>query len=483
MRESFSKKIKNLIIGSGPGSFSFNYSLYRPIEINQTHYWGKRFFRGHSLFLDWLLTKGMFGGASFLFLSFFSLFSALMFLGTTNEKDELFENKLAAGISLISCVLSSFFYPFNFVLFFLFSFFLGIFYSFEKEKEINILSPASSLLVNGFFIFIFVLCFSLIFFQTKNYLAEFYYLKGTKSFQENNIDTAIDLVKKAIKFNPSLDIYWRDLSQIYLAKANFLSNNEEISLEEKRIILNKIIVEGANAINTAVKIFPQNVANWNVRGFFFQNLIGLEGAFQIALDSYHQAIQLEPNSPYSHTEKGRVYILAAQEFAKKGDTKIQEEYLRSAISILERALQLKGDYAPANYLLAVAYDQLGEIEKAIIKLEETKTLVPQDVGIIFQLGLLYWRKGEIEKAKQEFETIITINPEHTNTRYMLGLCYEKIGEKEKAIKEFEFLERQNPNNEEVKKILENLRKGTSPSLEILPEQEKEIKNLSPDIQK
>lgn len=481
IKESLSKKIKNLFFGTGPGSFSFNYSLYRPAEINETQYWGRRFFRGHSLFLDWFLTKGFLGAFSLLFLILFSLFYVLFFLSKLNEKDDLFENKLALGTSLVGIAASLFFYPFNLVLFFLFWFFLGNVFFFEKEKEINISSPSRSLLINSVFVFTLVLIFTLLFFQTKNYLAEIYYFQGVKNFQRNNLDSALQSVQKAIKLNPSLDIYWRDLSQIYLAKANLVSNDSTITSEEKRALLNKLIIEGANAINTAINISPQNVANWNVRGFFFQNLIGLEGAPQVALDSYHQAIQLEPNSPYPYTEKGRAYILMAQELMKKGEIESQKEYLQSAISILERAIQLKKDYAPAHYLLAIAYDQLGESQKAISKLEETKVLVSNDVGLMFQLGVLYWRRGELEKAKKECEKILTINPEYSNAHYLLGLVYEKMGKREEAIKEFEVLEKQNHENEEIKKILENLKKGLPPLEEPPSELPTEIKKSSPEI--
>jgi hypothetical protein len=46
----------------------------------------------------------------------------------------------------------------------------------------------------------------------------------------------------------------------------------------------------------------------------------------------------------------------------------------------------------------------------------------------------------------------------------LGLVYDQKGEKDKSLKEFEEVLALNPGNEEVKKIVENLKKGL-PALE------------------
>jgi Tfp pilus assembly protein PilF len=239
---------------------------------------------------------------------------------------------------------------------------------------------------------------------------------------------------------------------------------------------------GADAINKATNLGPMNVANWNVRGFFYQNLIGIEGAENQALASYRRAIQLEPSSPYSFAEIARVYILLAQNYTQKGEEEKKTENLNSAIDALNKALQLKPDYPVANYLFAVALDQLGKLDEAIQKLEATKNLAPQDFGVRFQLGMLYWRKGELEKAKTQFEEAVAINPDYSNARYMLGLIFDKIGEKEKAKEEFEIVAKLNPENQEVKKILENLEKGL-PALEGITQSQQPIGETPPEIKK
>jgi len=161
--------------------------------------------------------------------------------------------------------------------------------------------------------------------------------------------------------------------------------------------------------------------------------------------------------------------------------KEREEALLLAIKNLEKAIELKGDYAPAHYLIAVAYDQQGREEEAISRLEEIKNIFPQDIGISFQLGMLYWRKEKLDRAQGEFERIIKLNPDYSNGRYMLGLVYDKKGEKEAAIEQFEKVAKLNPENQEVAKILENL-KGGLPALQGIIPSQPPIGEVPPEIQ-
>jgi len=54
-----------------------------------------------------------------------------------------------------------------------------------------------------------------------------------------------------------------------------------------------------------------------------------------------------------------------------------------------------------------------------------------------------------------------LDKNYSNARYFLGLIYDKEENKEKAIEQFTKIAELNPDNEEVKKILTNLREGKS----------------------
>lgn len=461
----FSEGIKNILLGTGPATFVFDYSKFKPLILNKTLFWGTRFSFGASTILDWLITKGVFTTLSLIFLFFLALF--LIFRKILKEKTNVKIFEVGIFTSTLAAILSLFFYPFNLFLWFYFWLFLAAtFFILTQKKEIDFsLYPLSRPFF--FVVFFITISFSLLLtgWQFQKYLADIYYQKAGQKAGEN-IDLGIELLKKTIKLNPQADVYWRDLSQISLLKANQIAQDQKLSEDEKRNLVNQVISDGIFAINQATSLSPNNVANWNVRGFFFRNLIVVEGAGQLALDSYGKATVLEPTSPYSWTEMGRVYILMAQKLA---DSKTG--LLSRAKYNLEEAIRLKDDYAPAHYLMAVVFSQEGKEKETISKLEETIKIAPQDPVLVYQLSSLYYRANELKKAEELLKGTILTYPQYSNARYLLGLIYDKKGEKEKAIDEFEAVANLNPENDEIRKIIENLEKGL-PALEgIVPAQE------------
>jgi len=478
IKNAFSNNIKNMIFGTGPATFVLDYAQYRSPLLNQSIFWDIRFSRGYSMFFDWMLTKGILGIFALLFLYIFVFYFFLKKL----KGGEFFEIKLGISASLFSLIFISFFYPFNFTLWFLFWFLVGLFgfFFFEKDISFKINTQFRSMVSNFVFVMVLIVGLSLVSFNVRWYLAEMYYFEGLK--ETTNFERATERLLKATRLNPLMDNYWRDLSQLYLLQANSIIQNQKVPVEEKRERVNFLIGLGAESTNRAINLAPFNVINWNARGFFYQNLVGIEGAENQALISYRRAMQLEPSSPFPYGELARVYILLAQNFAQKGEKEKSIEYLNFAKEALNMALELKQDYSVAHYLLAAVLDQLGNIDEAIERLEWLTSLTPQDFGVRFQLGVLYWKKGEIEKAKKQFEEVIVINPDYSNGRYMLGLVLDKIGEREKAIEEFEIVAKLNPENEEVKKILENLKNGL-PALQGIIQDQQQIEENLPQPQR
>jgi tetratricopeptide (TPR) repeat protein len=148
--------------------------------------------------------------------------------------------------------------------------------------------------------------------------------------------------------------------------------------------------------------------------------------------------------------------------------KEKENFFVQAEDLFKKAIELKSDYAPAHFQLAMVYYNKGNLDDAISKMEETKNLAPFDVGLAFQLGVAYYQKGDYQRAKEELERAILITPDYANALYFLGLTYDQLGEKGKAIEKFKKVSELNPDNEEVKKIISNLESGKKALEGILP---------------
>lgn len=485
LRGVYGDGIKNILLGTGPGTFIFDYSQYRSPLLNLTLFWGTRFSSGSSEFLGWFITKGILAGMSLLF--FIGLMIYFGFKGMIGAENPL-GIRLGFLASAVALVGAGFLSSFNLSLWFIFWIIMaGLFFYHSKTKEINLDSQFRRVFFSAVFLAAIIIGTVLFLFQGQNYLAEIHYKKGIDFSQQGEIGRAIDLIQRAVSLNPSVDIYWRDLAQLHLARANLIAQDRELTIKDKGEEIEKSIRGGMSSIDQITRRFPFNVANWNVAGFFYRNLIGVEGAGEAALKSYLKAAELEPASPFPYGEIGRVYILMAQDFREKQMEDREKECLSLAITNLEKSIKLKPDYAPAYYLKAVVYDQQGREEEAVAELEETRRMTPQDIGISFQLGMLYWRTEKLEKAQREFEEIIKLDPDYSNARYMLGLVYDKRGEKEKAKEQFEKVAQLNPENQEVIKILENLKEGLSalegivlsdePPIEGIP-----LEEIPPEIQ-
>ena len=476
----FKEGLKEKILGTGPSTFVFNWSKYHSPLINRTPFWGIRFASGSSGILDWLITKGILG-----FLSLILLFGYTIFLGAKKlieikEKEFPYLLVVAILISLIILVIFDIVFVLNFVHWFLFWILLAflVILSTEKEKKIHI-QPGTFYFPLFSFVLLGVIIFGIggLTIEGKKYLAEAKYFEASKKMRGGNIEKAIKLVQDSIKLDPSMDLYHRDLAQLYLTKSMSISIDPSLSDIEKRNKIQNLIQKGIFHINESIKISPKNVANWNVRGFFYRNFIGLPGADEVAISSYKKAIELEPASPYAYGELGRVYLISSQISPNPAD---REKALKEAEKYLQKAIDLKGDYAPAHYLLALIYDLTGKTEEAISKLEKLKLVTPNDAGIYFQLGAIYWRKNELNKAQIELERAIQILPNYSNARYILGLVYDKKGEKEKAIQQFQEIAKLNPQNENIKKILDNLKNGL-PALEGIASSEILLEETPPEI--
>jgi len=282
---------------------------------------------------------------------------------------------------------------------------------------------------------------------------------------EGKIDEGTDKIIRATVINPYEDRIYRNLSQLFLIKVNQELIRTDLEQQEK---ISRIQAEAGNAINSIVRatdLNPQDVTNWIVRGDVYKQVIGfIGGAEKWAKASYEQALLLEPLNPFTYTELGRTYVSVADLLTPqaKEDEEIKKQvigYLDKAVESYNKAIEIKPNYSPAHFDLALVFDRQGKTKEAIARMESSKILAPKETGVAFQLAVLYYKDSQFNKAKTEFTRTISLDPNFSNARYFLGLLLDREGDKESAIKQFEKIAELNPTNEQIKQILANLRAG------------------------
>ncbi|MEA3344410.1 MAG: tetratricopeptide repeat protein, partial [Patescibacteria group bacterium] len=361
----------------------------------------------------------------------------------------------------------------EFLFFLLMAGFIALVSSTRKETILKS-SSLTTLATTFIFTLIFIFGLGIFIMEGQRYIADANYLKGVRSWQNQESENSVRFIEKAVSINPKIDLYWRELSQIYIQRINEVAQRtdltkEQISQQVQTLINNSII-----SAKTATDINPNNVANWSVRGYIYQNMIGIiDGAEDWTKTSYKTALKLEPNNPYFSTQTG-IALLGRSSFFTEEEKAEKEKVVNEAIDEFKKAIELKSDYAPARFQLAMAYQSQGKQAEAIEELETTKSIAPDDVGLSFQLGLIYYQNKDYAKAKNELERTIVLNPDYSNALYFLGLTYDKLDQSSMAIEKFRKVAELNPDNSEVQTILENLRNGRGALENILEEEPPKI---------
>jgi tetratricopeptide (TPR) repeat protein len=294
----------------------------------------------------------------------------------------------------------------------------------------------------------------------------------------------VDELDRAVRFNRFNDTAYRDLALSLIMRVNEeLADLSDISAvsAEKRQYVQALSAAAIDAARRATDLSPRHVLNWLARGSVYRSLVPLIGdAGTFALEAYGQAIALEPVNPANHTELGKTYLVVAESVreltgsadavtAAQAKDELQAN-LAAAEAAFNKAVELKSDYAPAHYQLAVTYERQGRLNDAIGKMESVRKYNPLDVGVAFQLGMLYLRRGgegDLARAQAEFERAIELAPAYANARWFLASIYESQGNVEAAIEQVAKVLEYDPGNEIVKARLARLKAGqispTAPS--------------------
>lgn len=468
---------ESVLFGSGPGTFVMDYTKYKEEAINATTLWDARFDRANSQVLTLLATFGVVGTALFFAFIISLLVLTLSMLLRRQPADE-WKMTFVTFAAWIVMITSLFVYSSNFTLAFLFWFLSAVLASQigPAVKHINFSqSPRGALLTTFLFVLVSVGLLTLIFVSVSRYAADIAFAQAMESDERNDsIDITIEKLDTAAQLNRWSDVYFRNLSAALLAKTAQLLDVPEPDTTQ----LQGYVAMTISTAERAKAISPNYVVNWSMLGDIYREFAPLVGDSELfAIDAYAKAIELAPTNPKYYTAQARAYIIRSEALTKfmtsddteaaESATKERSDALANAEMQLLKALQLKPDYAPASYYLALVYERQGNLAEAISRMVTLRDDNPLDVGIHFQLGLLYLKQGKITDAQTSFEKAIEIAPSFSNARWYLSYVYEQNGDFDAAIVQVEEIKKLNPGNTTVEDRLTQLQSGNV--VETIPE--------------
>lgn len=445
--------VKNGFLGSGLGTFSYDFSKFKPLEFNQTWLWQIRFDRAGSHIAEILGTTGFLGILSYLFLIGFFLIVSWWFLSsklkTQSKNSPITDYQLPLLTAFFALLIGQFVYYQNSTLAFIFWLFLGLSvvnwqrdlgelkYSFKDFPEMGLVfSILLIIIVLGFF--------GTYFSGARFYIADQYYQKAVWIYvgQIPDLNTRIQNLEKSVNLNPWRIEYRIAKARIYLEDA--LNEMRKPIAEQDSIKIQNRVAEAIDEARIATSISPNRVIAWERRGMIYRDIREMAtGATQWGINSFEKAIALEPTNPVLHTELGKLLALDTPEKAK-----IE----------FEKAIELKPDYLEAQIQIALMLEQENNLPEAVRKLEDLVNLYPVNIDLLFQLGRLYYNNNQVDEAILKFQQVVNLIPNHSNALYSLGIAWQKKGQKEEALKMFEKVLELNPGNQDVIAKIEELKK-------------------------
>lgn len=465
------------VLGSGPETFIYGFSKYKPDNFNDSNFWAFRFDKASSEYAQLLATTGFVG-----ILGYIVLILIAAWLGYKLLKDKSRENWYF-GAALVSAflvlVIGNGFYFSNTVLSVNLWLILALLASITSKSERNVSltgSPRASFMFSFGLAVVVLAAAGIIFASIRFWQADVAYAQAqTNSQAVETLDAARDNLVSAVTLNPWRDTYRIGLAQVFLALANKEANEPAgKSDEDKQAQLQRLqsyIASSIAAARSATELSKENVANWEALGSIYRGtVLFAKDAENWVIDSFENAVKLEPSNPALYTELGKAYLISAnrnrQEAAQAKDEdkkKLEDDAntsITKAMEEFDKAVKLKSNYTPAHFNEVLALELQGKIDDAINKLQSMREYNPQDIDVIYEQASLYYTKAEYKKAEEAFSLIISLVPNHANAQYGLALTYIKEGEKDKAITQLQKVIDMNPGNDALIKQMDELKNPT-----------------------
>lgn len=469
--------LKQFALGSGPGTFSYDFAKFRPDTFNQNFLWSVRFSKPMGTIFDILATTGLLGGLSFLIIVLLMLgvlfiiwLSVAHFkirksrLGTSISLEgeeplhrtgdaniDLFGVFIAMAVGWTLLLVSSFVSNFSTVHWVLFFVLLAMIYNVAHLlKAITLeatviqlkVSPQYTLVTSFAFILIFTGLILISIFIGRFYTAEVYYAKGAGAANRGDLIGVTEYLGRAVKLNNNRAKFHLDLSQAYITRGSI----ELTKPSPNQTILSNALSGAVDQAKLATSLSPNSVDNWELLAQMYANAQTLAPeANRFRIQALEKAIELEPTNPSLHIGMAQARLIAQD--------------VQAADKSVGEALRLKSDFAAAYYLRGTINEQKNHIPGAIEDLATALSLAPKDAVVAFNLGRLYYNRAQgddLVRAEQLFLYAIQQNANYADALWSIGLLYERKGQIGKALEYFRKVQVLNPTNSAVKQKINSL---------------------------
>lgn len=450
--DTITSGVKNFLVGSGVGTFGYDFSKFRPESFNYDRLaWSLRFSQPLSTAFAILAEGGILLTLAFVFLfllvvghvlhGFFKVKtegnSSIAGLGSEDAKIEIllfFVGWLVLSASMLVLFFTVTLWSLWWVM--LGMLVVGISFmdqkTMRKKEWVIDNTPQYSLSFSFALITIMSAAVMLCVLGARLYLAERNYAEALSSGDYRKAEIAL---KSAISKRSNFDNYHAALAQVYLLQAAA----ESKSAKPDANLVNQLIASAVNEAKTATDLSPNSVTLWENLSSMYENAAAIvPEAKDWAVKTLIQTKGLEPTNATLWWRLGNAYTL---------DGNVAE-----ATKSYEEAIRLKTDYLIAYDSLAAVYEGEKELDKAVLVYKDVMSLVSNSPEALFNLGRLIYNRNQTEdrlNAEKMWLQALELKPDYANVLYSLGLLYESKGDRQRALQYFYKVQEVVPDNKDI----------------------------------
>ena len=228
---------------------------------------------------------------------------------------------------------------------------------------------------------------------------------------------------------------------------------------KKYIILIALITFGSSIA------FAQNTVEKHVRkGIEYHD----NGEFAKAIESYKEALKIEPKSTLVH------YEMALSYFSLK--------YYKNAITHCDAVIKKKGEHLIAAYLVkGSSLDMIGKTEESIKLFKKGIKKEGEHYLFYYNIAVNYAKMNDYSEAEKYGIKGAEVNPQHGSSHLLIGMMNSEMGNKSKALIALHYFLLTEPNTARSKQAYALMQENFGRNVSIEEGEKKTITiMLSPD---
>lgn len=439
---------ERLIVGSGPATFGYNFSLYKPDSLNKGLQNNFRFSQSGNLFLEMLATVGVVGGFFFLILLLVFLGAGLFGLSREKERNKIFS--LGIWAAAIVFVVAIFRMPIEGPMF-VYGFLLlslAVPVLLEESGQGNDFlrlslkaSPKFALALAFIFMVVSASVAFLFAFIGKAFLADIRAGQASRMAASEVNDAALGSMARSLSLMPYEGRYYAALGQMYMSVVNKEAAKPE---GERNLDIIKTTVERSAIplVDEATKRMPNDVLVYEISGQVYENVSLLSGSNPDVLARtgavYRRALELEPKNPNFYVKLGLINRVLANRDDKKS---VRTDLLNEAKQYFTTALEKKPDFISGYLNRGLTEEALGDIDASVKDLKSALSIGP-DADVSFHLARILQTRGTADDLSQaEKVSLDALKRDDKNVKILLnlGFVYEREKNNDKAIETYKKL--------------------------------------------